>query len=272
MEQTFEIQPFDTRLMEQLNRLLPPEWSSNAYDVFMYNEWQPWFHAFQIKKGDKLVAFGLIIHQGDVAWLGWILVDVKFRKQGYGMAMTRFLVEKSYALGAKTIVLTATELGLPLYEKLGFKTESSYRFFRRGSSPKQRSNHASIFKASKSDLEAISALDLTATGEKRTAMLALHLPATWVQKENETVVGFYVETLGNGLVVAQNEEVGLNLLKQRIRLNDSVVAVPEANLAAIAYMQEQGFTEGSPIPRMVLGAPLSWNPSMIFSRASGYTG
>jgi GNAT superfamily N-acetyltransferase len=272
MEQTFEIQPFDTRLMEQLNRLLPPEWSSNAYDVFMHNEWQPWFHAFQIKMGDKLVSFGLIMHQGDVAWLGWILVDAKFRKQGYGMAMTRFLVEKSKALGAKTIVLTATELGFPIYEKLGFKTECNYRFFRRGGNPKQRSNHESIFKASKADLDSIFALDLKATGENRKDMLALHLPATWVQKDGEAVRGFYVETLGGGLVVAENEDVGLNLLKQRIRRNDTVVAIPDANHAAIAYLQEQGFAEGSPIPRMVLGEPLAWNPSMIFSRATGYTG
>lgn len=272
MDTIFDIQPFDTRLMDQLNRLLPPEWSSNAYDVFMHNEWQPWFHAFQIKKGDKLVSFGLIMHQGDVAWLGWILVDAKFRKQGYGMAMTNFLVEKSKALGAKSIMLTATELGLPLYEKLGFKTECAYRFFRSASTYKQRSNHAFIFKATKADLDSILAMDLKATGENRKDMLALHLPATWVQKEGEAVRGFYVETLGNGLVVAENEEIGLNLLKQRIRRNDSVVAIPDANQAAIAYLQEQGFTEGSPIPRMVLGEPLAWNPSMIFSRASGYTG
>lgn len=53
------ISGFDSRLLNQLNLLQPKEWQSDAYELFLQNEWQPWFSAYQILDNHKLIGFGM---------------------------------------------------------------------------------------------------------------------------------------------------------------------------------------------------------------------
>ncbi|WP_288950909.1 GNAT family N-acetyltransferase, partial [uncultured Paracoccus sp.] len=68
--------------------------------------------------GDTVVATALATSLGDVAMANMIIVDATMRGRGLGRAV----MERSLALFAPhEWRLTATELGLPLYRKLGFE-------------------------------------------------------------------------------------------------------------------------------------------------------
>ncbi|MFA9388772.1 MAG: GNAT family N-acetyltransferase [Prolixibacteraceae bacterium] len=266
-----KVSPFDTHFMDQLDKLPPPEWQSNAYDLFMYNDWQPWFHPYQVLDKHKLVGFGMIFHFADVAWLGWIIVDKRYRKLGIGTAIAQHLMLECKNMGVSKMVLTATELGVPVYEKLGFKTIDWYYFFSVPVAYQAKIDKTKIRPASKADFEAIVQLDNRATGEKREALLKNHLDAIYVY-QRKNVEGFYVQNLGTGLIIAATPEAGEQLSSYRIKKNNNKIYVPGGNAAFIEELRSNGFTETAKIPRMVLGAPHHWNPEMIYNRAAGYCG
>lgn len=265
------VTPFDTRFLDQLDLLPPPEWQSSAYDLFMHNDWQPWFHAYQVLSNTKLVGFGILFHFTDVAWLGWILVDKKYRKMGIGTAITQHLITESNRLGATKLVLTATELGVPIYEKLGFKTTSWYHFLSVPVGYQPKFDKSKIRPATKADLESIALLDFRATGEKREDLLKNHLDATYVYQP-KNIEGFYIQNLGTGLVIASSPDAGEQLTNYRISKKNNKIYIPGGNKVFLDELLSKGFTETAKIPRMTFGGNLNWNPEMVFNRAAGYCG
>ena len=269
---TIEITPFETRYLDQLERLPPENWQSSAYDLFMHNEWTPWFHPFQVVVDQqKLIGFGMIFHFDDVAWLGWILVHHNYRKQGIGTQMSQFLIDKSRSLGATKLLLTATELGAPIYEKLGFRTTGFYHFMNIPEKLNINIEKNMIRQAKKKDLEAISKIDRLATAENRFTLLENHLDAIHVYENNE-MEGFYIENLGSGLVIASTQKAGEQLTAFRINKKNTMVIVPDGNTDFLNELKENKFVEKFRIPRMVLGEEPDWKPKMIYNRGSGYCG
>jgi GNAT superfamily N-acetyltransferase len=267
----FDVSPFNIHLLGQLVELPPREWQSNAYELFLYNDWQPWFYPYQVIIDNKLVGFGMFFLFEKNAWLGWIIVHKKFRNQGIGSAITKHLCEQAREMGAKNFILTATELGMPIYEKLGFKTTSYYRFFNSPELYKPQYDKSTIRNANKNDLETILQLDFEATGERRAKLIESHLEDCMVIYTKE-ISGFYMPNLGNGFIVARDNHSGQELLNFRLKRNNKTIALPDQNITAIEYLLKNGFTEGHKTPRMVLGSEPLWNPAMIFCRAAGYCG
>jgi predicted N-acetyltransferase YhbS len=60
-----------------------------------------------------------------LAWIGMVLVDPKRRQLGIGTKLMRVAMEYLSKAGVQTVKLDATPAGRPLYEKLGFKEEST---------------------------------------------------------------------------------------------------------------------------------------------------
>lgn len=266
-----KITPFDTRYLDQLDRLPPASWQSSAYDLFMQNEWQPWFHPYQITDGNKLLAFGMFFLFENIAWLGWILVHHKARNQGLGTRMSAFLVEKSTLLGAKTHLLTATDLGLTIYEKLGFRHAGNYLFYAPPQTLKLAYEKSRIRPAQKVDLPHICQLDQKASGESRSAMLESFLESTFVCTD-EKIMGFYVEKLGSGWIVAENPDVGYQLAAYRNRRKNKQVIIPDGNQNFREQLENEGYLLKHSIPRMVLGPEPAWQAAMIYNRGTGYCG
>jgi len=267
----FDVSPFNIHLLDQLEQLPPREWQSNAYELFLYNDWQPWFYPYQVIISHKLVGFGMFFLFEENAWLGWILVHKKFRNQGIGTAISKHLVEQAAEKGAKNFLLTATELGKPIYEKLGFTTTSYYRFFITPELYKPHYDRSKIRNANKNDLNAILQLDFEATGERRTKLMENHLEDCMVFFTDE-INGFYMPNLGNGFIVARDNLSGVELLNFRLKRNKKPIVVSDQNTETIEYLLQNGFTEGFKIPRMVLGQEPNWKPGMIYCRAAGYCG
>lgn len=66
---------------------------------------------------------------GLVAWVAMMLVDADCRGRGIGRALMTEALEDLDRHGVRSVRLDATPLGRPLYESLGFKTETTFTRF-----------------------------------------------------------------------------------------------------------------------------------------------
>ena len=85
---------------------------------------------FKASIENKIVGIGTTILHHETAWLAHIIVHPEYRNRGIGKMITQALVDHSYSKGRKTIYLIATELGLPVYRRLGFESETEYTIFK----------------------------------------------------------------------------------------------------------------------------------------------
>ncbi len=72
------------------------------------------------------VARAMTILTGRIAGIHNVYVPPSQRSRGYGAAITAAAVEVGRQLGADAACLEATELGLPVYERLGFTRRFDY--------------------------------------------------------------------------------------------------------------------------------------------------
>ena len=77
------------------------------------------------------VATSIAIRSGDVSGIYGVGTIEAARRRGVGTAVTWAAVEAGREWGCDTIVLQATEMGLPVYRAMGFRTVVSYATFGR---------------------------------------------------------------------------------------------------------------------------------------------
>src|SRR5918993_5269798 len=108
-------------------------------------------------------------------WVGGVAVVPAHRRIGLGGALTEAIVEFLEAGGAATVLLHATALGRPVYERLGFVPEAAYQTLAGPTLPRGP-REAPVRAGQAGDLEAVLALDLAATGEDRWRLLTALWP------------------------------------------------------------------------------------------------
>ncbi|OIB58737.1 GNAT family N-acetyltransferase [Natrialba sp. SSL1] len=74
-------------------------------------------------------ASGLLIRSGDVAGVYSISVVEEFRRRGIGEAMTRKVLRAGREAGCQVGVLQSSEMGYPIYKRMGFETVVTYHQF-----------------------------------------------------------------------------------------------------------------------------------------------
>ena len=79
---------------------------------------------FVMEGGNNVVGTAATIcYENRFAWIGMVLVDPEYRKQGIGTQLLNKTIEHLDHSNISTIKLDATPLGKPLYAKLGFVNE-----------------------------------------------------------------------------------------------------------------------------------------------------
>ncbi len=78
---------------------------------------------------DRPVAAGSLWVDGATAGLYNIVTHETFRGRGIGAAVTATLMEQGRARGCTEAILHSTEMGLPVYQRLGFETVCSVQQF-----------------------------------------------------------------------------------------------------------------------------------------------
>jgi GNAT superfamily N-acetyltransferase len=220
---------------------------------------------------DQIVGVGCTILHDDVAWLAHIIVHPDFRKQGYGSIITQQLIQQAHEKSATTIFLIATDLGAPVYSKLGFETETEYYFYKEAILQNSYTLPENIIPFEENYFDDLCRLDREISTENRMVYLRNHCRAGYLYLEQGKLIGFYMPTWGDGLILAQSEDAGIALLKLHLSQNDKVF-FPEENRSAFLFMKDSSFDYFRKAKRMRLGKKRSWSAESIYNRIGGNLG
>ena len=184
--------------------------------------------------------------------------------------MTKALIELGHKNLCRTLLLIATALGEPVYKKFGFEVDTQYVFFDDGTlSSKNFSAQISILQ--QHDEQSLFKMDRLVSGEDRKKLLQGHLNNVQVVFEDNTLKGFYMPTLGDGLIIADSPGAGLALMKLRMG-STKKFCIPLLNEHGINFLHQNGFTEYRRASRMILGERIPWDGSKIYNRIGGNLG
>ncbi len=228
---------------------------------------------FVAVSGRRLLGGACCASFGATGWIGALGVLPRARRRGIGEQLTRAAIEWLQSRGARTVLLYATELGRPVYDRVGFDREAPARAWR-GTPPALPATagaarvHPGIRRLSPADRDAILALDHAATNENRRPVLDM-LPAllgVGLERDGE-LAGFALQTpWGAGpAVVAADHEAGTALLQALVLEPQPVtITVPEDNVAGARTLAGWGFQPVNSALRMRYGPPVGHDPARMF--------
>ena len=218
---------------------------------------------------------------GPVAWIGTIWVVPDRRREGIGERLTDAVLDVAGDAGCRTSVLVATDVGRPLYEKLGFEVQTSIVVLEAPGTGADASGIAADGQADPrvrpfrpDDLEAMARLDRAATGEDRRHLLlpfATPASATVFDDPAHGIGGFVVRApWGGGATIAPDPDVALALLEARRRRTSPDrhvrAGVLAENASGLETLAHAGWTEAWRAPRLIRGAALVWHPEAIWGQ------
>jgi ribosomal protein S18 acetylase RimI-like enzyme len=206
---------------------------------------------------------------GGTGWVGGVAVVPAHRRAGLGGALTEAIVELLEGRGVATVLLHATALGRPVYERLGFVPETAYVTLS-GPTLARASTGAMVRAGRAADLAAVVALDRAATGEDRRRLLtALWPTGGLVAAVDGRALGYHLASpwRPGGATIAADSGTGLALLDAvRVAPGDEVaISVPAANAAAVGWLESAGFQERYRTIRMHRGPRVAWDPAALFA-------
>jgi GNAT superfamily N-acetyltransferase len=213
----------------------------------------------------RLVGGACTASFGETGWIGALGVLPRARRRGVGELLTRACVEWLEERGARTVLLYATDLGRPVYDRVGFVAEARARAWR-GTPP--GSPPPGIRRLRPSDRGAIRELDARCTNEDRSAVLEM-LPALlgFGYERDGRLAGFALQTpWGAGpAVIAEDEAAGEALLRGLILDPQPItITVPDDNEAGSRLLADWGFQPVNSALRMRYGRAVGHDPSRMF--------
>ena len=264
-----EIESFTSYDLDAVAGLQPDGWPDIFPSIEYYCK-SDFCFPLKATLAGKVVGIGTAIIHGASAWLAHIIVSPDHRNAGIGSAITKALIDLSRRNSCRSLLLIATTLGEPVYKKFGFEVETKYLFFDHGMSMSQEvSPEISAFQ--KTHEETLFELDRLVSGEDRKKLLCEHVNNAFVFIENNLLKGFYMPTLGEGLIIAESPAAGLALMKLRTA-STKKFCIPILNEIALDFLSQHGFTEYRRASRMILGEKVVWDGSKIYSRIGGNLG
>jgi GNAT superfamily N-acetyltransferase len=146
--------------------------ASRRTELKLYTRVQPdgWF---VIEEDDRIVAAGGCLVYGSFSWVGLIGTHPAVRGRGHATLISEHLVKWSYAKGCRTVALDASQLGRPIYERLGFRpVGSTARFVPTGMQP-ARNPEVGVSQLASADKGPLLELDAGIFGGDRSALLGM---------------------------------------------------------------------------------------------------
>jgi len=265
-----KINLLDQSDIDKLPSIQPPTW----YDIRPIHKFYvqaPHCYVFKAEIGRDMVGAGTVIIHDDVAWLAHILVHENHRKKGIGRAISEHVLNVALNKGIKTVYLKATDLGAPVYIKIGFEVETEYLIYKEFTidTTQPTDIHIQPYKVDYKD--AVLALDKRISGENRIDDLHFYLKSAFVYLNNKTIEGVYFPECGEGLIIAENARAGTALMYKRLQTKD-VVLFPQENTNAKAFMDGLNIKPKGCIKRMIYGERRPTQLSGIYNRIGGNLG
>jgi GNAT superfamily N-acetyltransferase len=263
------IEPLQYVDLEKALALQPEGWIIKPHlEYYLANSF---CHPFKLMDHTQVIGIGTAIAHLDSAWLGHIIVHPDFRNRGLGRLITMHLIYFLEGKGYPQINLIATDLGAPVYQKLGFVTDTEYLFYKDLQAIPGYIPSKKILPYSEKYKEALLTLDREIYREERRDLLSPHLSSGFIYTEQDQLTGFYLPNCAEGLVAARNAEAGIELLKLRLQTKNNA-SFPENNHAAFAFMEDLGYHSFRKAKRMHLGSPRPVMFEGVFNRTGGNLG
>ena len=252
-----------------LSSLQPEGWTDIVPQFDFYTK-SAFCYPIKVTMNNEIVGIGTTIIHNDVAWLAHIIVLPSYRCKGIGKHITQTLVEIATTKNCSTIYLIATEYGEPVYRKVGFLIETEYLVYK-NVTKKDWIISENIQSYEEKYIGQLATLDRETSGENRMLHLEEHLTNGMVYQKGNIIEGYFLPTFGEGLIIANTEIAGIELLKLHLKYNNRVVIPIENNFAQI-FLQKTGFREVKVIKRMRLGDERKVRFSNIYNRIGGKVG
>jgi len=264
-----QIQPIISSDLPFLKPFQPPEWGDIYPSLECYTQ-HDFCHPIKIIENGSIIGIGCTILFEDTAWLAHIITHPEHRSKGVGTLITQTLLDR-IPIEYETIYLIATDLGEPVYTKLGFETETEYAFLKGGSIENDSEISPNIILYENKFRNEILELDRLISGEGRLKLLGKDLPNARLYISNNKLEGFYMPTLREGFIAALDHEAGIELLKLRLKVQE-VCILPVDNIPAIVFLEKHNYAEFRTAKRMRLGKERYWQSGNIYNRISGQFG
>ncbi len=220
--------------------------------------------------GDLIAAISVVNHGPEDAFLGLYICRPECRGQGIGLSLWNHALKHA---GKRSVGLDGVPAQEGNYRVSGFvRTGASLRY--EGRWPAR--NVAGIRAATKSDTDALIALDARAGGVLRLDFMSAwaarndHLRASRVLMRDDRITGFAtwracLEGTKIGPIVASATANALDLIADIADLRPEgplYIDVPESNSALRAELETAGFTVSFSTARMYLGRPPTTGPTL----------
>jgi GNAT superfamily N-acetyltransferase len=264
-----QILPLTKSDLDSLPQIQPYDWNDIRIPISSYLE-PDYIFPFKAVIDNVLVGTGTAILHEKTGWLATIVTHSEYRNQGIGKRITEYLLAFLQSQYCEHIYLIATTLGEPVYKKVGFTTESRYDFYK-DISLENLSISENISPYQSDYKQAIFELDKPISGEDRSQHLEDFLADSFVYFQNGKIEGFYLPNLGDGLIVANTPEAGIELMKKRFQ-KFKIASFPQENTAAHDFMESHGYISVMNPTRMHFLKPMPWKPVGLYNRVGGNIG
>ncbi len=267
-----EISSFQYTDIVLLKRIQPEGWSG-LEPVFQYYLDASYCEPIKVTHKGDLLGVGVAILYPTTAWLAHIIVDENHRRQGIGHTIVEALLNLIKLKNIPTTILIATDLGYPVYKKIGFQKDTEYAFLKR-EKPWTLPSISSEFivpyhEKYKTD---VLSLDKKITGEKRMILLDEYLRTSFLYVKDEKVLGYSIPDLREGPIYAIDPEAGLAFMQLKFANTDRAI-LPIDNQIGIDFLLQNGFVPYDYTGiRMVYGQAYKWQASCFYNRIGGNLG
>jgi Acetyltransferase (GNAT) domain/Acetyltransferase (GNAT) family len=261
--------------------------SSGQPAALEYCRTSPGGHLIVACRHDRVTGVSYAVSFGPTGWIGNVAVHPDARGQGHGTAVSEAALARLRRAGVTTMLLTATEMGRPIYERLGFADDGvCYGIWTRGQQPHATADGQArvgsgctadaLRQDARADGEArvgpgriADALrqDAEATGEDRGSFLGTFAGRVRTLA-GQAGTGYRIALpWGRGPVVASGPDAARALVTDMLRAGlDQSLSFPESNLAATELATALGFRLTRRCTRMRLGPPVPrFRPERIFN-------
>ena len=266
-----KFQAITNKDISELTNLQPEDWP-DIIPEFDYYLKKDFCNPIKVISDNEIVGIGVSIIFKRTCWLAHIIVHESYRNKGIGSQITEKLLNEKRCNSVDSFLLIATELGIPVYKKAGFRIVAEYKYLMRDKPWGDLQVSPAIMPYDNRFHSMIMELDNKISGEDRSPLLIDYLQNTFVYMENNSIDGFYMPELGEGLILSETTKAGLELMKKKYSSVDKAV-LPSDNQLGIDFLLQNGFTVINTTGiRMIKGNDINWNPKRVFSRIGGNYG
>jgi ribosomal protein S18 acetylase RimI-like enzyme len=246
-------------------------WNDTRNDIRRMSNYEP-KGCFVAELNSEPAGHVFSISYGNLGWIGFLIVEAKYRRKQVGTLLTRKAIDYLLNCGVKTIRLESVSTIANLYRELGFVSDfNSLRFIRIGSEKEISSLSNCVSPLKKEEITELAKFDAKYFGANRIKVLMrLHddnPKLCYVSHIKSKIAGYIMcrkgeigYKVGPWVCNPENPQAATNLLikcMKTMKRNEKLyVGVPAVNRKAVEISHDLDFKQYSKSIRMYLGRKL----------------